>query len=132
MLTEKNLTGGNTIDGAKLGKRMMYMAVGLDYQIRNMPVTLIYRPYKTFIKAAVKLCFIFSFLVFFSAVPLINLALIPGYITTFYITNLFINFYVKYGYKKIMLILIFVILFLFVFIITYYLRNFIWRLYFNV
>ena len=99
--------------------------------IDDMNFTFIVKPYKTFIMATVKLCALFSFLVFISFNPLITLFLAAVYLFLFYMTYIFINFCVKFNYKKIMLIIIFAVLYFLCFILTTNLRRFLGSLYFH-
>jgi hypothetical protein len=101
------------------------------YGIENMPVTLIVKPYTAFAKTTIKLCAIFSFLIFVSFTPLITVFLFAVYIALFYITNIFMNFCVKFGYKKFLLIIIFAALYFLCYLGTTNLRHFLAMLYFN-
>lgn len=103
----------------------------LLFGIEDMPVTLITKPYKMFAKVTVRLCALFSFLIFLSFAPLITAFLFAFYIMLFYFTNIFINLCVKFGYKKILMIIIFGVLYFLCFIVTTNLRHFAADLYFN-
>jgi len=102
-------------------QKAAYLISGID----NMPVTLIVKPYKKFIAATVKLCALFSFLIFLSFTPLITFILFACYIVLIYFTNIFINLCAKFGYKKFMLFIIFAVLYFLCFIATTNLRHFI-------
>jgi len=109
----------------------MYAITDIGFNVKDMRFGYIVKPYKTFIKAALRLCALFSFLVFISFTPLIKLALVPVWLLMFYITNIFIDFCVKFGYKKIMLVIVFAALFLSCLFAASGLRNFVFVLYFG-
>jgi len=93
------------------------------FDIENMPVTLIVRPYKTFAKSTAKLCAVFSLLVFLSFNLVLALFLFIVYIMVLYLTVVFINFCAKFGYKKVMLALVFAVLFFLCYLAASGLRN---------
>jgi hypothetical protein len=112
-------------------KSLLYKIAGFNHKIEDMPLTLIVKPYKIFIKAALRLCALFSLLVFISFSPIITLILAVVYILLLYMTNIFINFCVKFGYKKIMLVIIFALLYFLCFTAVTNLRHFLAGLYFH-
>jgi len=92
--------------------------------IENMPVTLIAKPYRAFMTITIKLCAIFSFLVFVSFTPLIALFLTVLYVVFLYYNYIFIKYCARFGYKKIMMIIVLAAMYFICFVITVNLRHF--------
>jgi hypothetical protein len=96
-------------------QKVMDSIAGKLFEIRDMPVTLIIKPYRSFVITIIKLCLFFAWLVFVSFNFLITLILCGVYFLFFYFTYVFLCQCVKFGYSKIMLGLFFGILYSLVF-----------------
>jgi len=95
------------------------------FDIDNMSVTLIAKPYKEFVQAVVKLCVIFSLLAFVSFTPLMVLFLSVVYLVFIYVNRIFISYCAKFGYKKIMCALVLSVLYFACYLAVLNVRRFI-------
>ena len=94
------------------------------FDIENIPVTLISKPYKKFVKIIIKLCVIFSLLVMVSFTPVMILFLSVVYVQFIYINWIFISFCEKFGYKKRMCVLVLAVLYFICYLSAVNLRHF--------
>ena len=95
------------------------------FDIDNISVTLITKPYKEFVKSVIKLCTIFSLLAFVSFTSLMVLFLSAVYVVFIYINWIFISHCAKFGYKKIMCALVLSVLYFACYLAVLNVRSFI-------